>query len=136
MGKMPLQRLRRIKGPGPGLGPTRLPPVLRGTVGLHPMPRFARHFTSECFASGVGPTVTCDTRGELSMTQPCPWPLNLCQIVPHHQSPRKRRFSADLPQMTDGKLCEEKVTLALLLQKRRLLAPSRVKVGCMLYELL
>ena len=75
---------------GPNLFVTRAPvsggvqqhPMSRDTVGLPPCR--ASFGTSECYASGVGPTVTRDTLGESSRTQPWPWPLNLCQIVPHH----------------------------------------------------
>ena len=71
-----------IKGPGPGLGPTRLPQRVAGYCRTPPCR--ASRGTSECYASGVGPTVTRYTLGESSRTQPWPWPLNLCQIVPHH----------------------------------------------------
>ena len=68
--------------------------------------------TSECYASGVGPTVTRDTLGESSRTQPWPWPLNLCQIVPHHvmlcwsdsgPSCRASRFIYTLKPITEVK---------------------------------
>ena len=59
------------------------PPACRGVL-LDSTPCRASRGTSECYASGVGPTVTRDTRGESSRTQPWPWPLNLCQKVPHN----------------------------------------------------
>ena len=40
-----------IKGPGPGLGPTRLPPECRGVL-LDSTPCRASRGTSECYASG------------------------------------------------------------------------------------
>ena len=95
---------------GPGLGPTRLPRVSQGTVGLPPCR--ALRGTSECYASGVGPTVTRYTLGESSRTQPWPWPLNLCQIVPHHvmlcwsdsgPSCRASRFIYTLKPITEVK---------------------------------
>ena len=71
-----------LRGQGQGWVLLDSPRVSRGTVGLPPCR--ASRGTSECYASGVGPTVTRDTLGESSRTQPWPWPLNLCQIVPHH----------------------------------------------------
>ena len=76
------QRRQRwcITGPGPGLGPTGFPPVCHGVLSDSPLCRASRG-TSECRASGVGPTVTRDTQGESCRTQPWPWPRNLCHIL-------------------------------------------------------
>ena len=100
----------RLRGQGQGWVLLDSPRVSRGTVGLPPCR--ASRGTSECYASGVGPTVTRYTLGESSRTQPWPWPLNLCQIVPHHvmlcwsdsgPSCRASRFIYTLKPITEVK---------------------------------
>ena len=61
-------------------GSYRTPPVCHGVLSDSPLCRASRG-TSECRASGVGPTVTRDTQGESCRTQPWPWPRNLCHIL-------------------------------------------------------
>ena len=97
-------------------------PACRGVL-LDSTPCRASRGTSECYASGVGPTVTRDTRGESSRTQPWPWPLNLCQIVPHHQSPRKTSF------------CRRRRTESCVKKKSLLLCSCRNGASLLLVEL-
>ena len=47
-----LPKMAKIKGPGPGLGPTRLPPRVTGYCWTPPVPRFAWHFRMLCKRGG------------------------------------------------------------------------------------